>query len=217
VENKTYKITQTLLNSFNYFLKSEGENALADFEKVIRKEYQDNKYTLAGKQWENEVCHNPKSKLAKEVHEKIKDCDFQAEVSKEIEVNNRKILLYGFADAIGYDIIYDIKTTSSDYEIGKYQTSLQHKIYMFCTGIKQFEYLLTKINIKEHECFLDAEGASIPEYEIIPADNFGEYDRWQDSYEGDIHKSIDDFFNWLNISANEENKKIFNEKWTLNK
>jgi hypothetical protein len=127
VKMTKYRITQTLLNSFDYFLNSESENALTNFEKVIKKEYEDNKYTIAGKLWEDEVCYNPKSILAKEVYDLVKDCELQVKLSKEINVNNRDILLFGIADAISSDKIYDIKT-ASDYDLGKYQHSLQHKI-----------------------------------------------------------------------------------------
>lgn len=214
-----YLITPTLLNSFNYFMKSESEYALADFEKMIKKEFTTNKYCEAGNMWEDRVC-NPKADeanpLVLEVANKLKGCIFQEPVKKEIVVNGINILLYGKTDAIGYDIIKDVKTTSSDYEIGKYNDSMQHRIYMFCSNIKQFEYLITKIKIKEEEVFCNGDGSEFGpdlgiEYKIEPTDNFAEYYSWQDRYESDIYECINNFFEYL--KANRELEKAYFELW----
>jgi len=203
--NGKFLITPTLLNSFNYFLKSESETALADFTSVIKKEFTSNKYCEAGNIWENKVCYpdtNETNKLVLEVAEKVKGYSFQEVLKKEIVVNGIKILLYGKADAIGYDIIKDIKTTSSEYEIGKFNDSLQHKIYMYCSPIKQFEYLITQIKIIEKdEKVVDVE----------PTTNFAEYYSWQDKYESDIYECINNFFDFL--KNNEELSKIYLELW----
>jgi hypothetical protein len=118
---------------------------------------------------------------------------------------------------VGYDTIYDIKTTSSDYEIGKYFTSLQHKIYMLCSGINRFEYLLTKIKIKETRELVTGSGAEAVFSDIIeeitPLENFVEFYNWQDSYEADIYYCIKNLFRWLEIKGNEENLKTFENKW----
>jgi hypothetical protein len=60
---------------------------------------------------------------------------WQVVLQKEITLNNRKLgldnttfLLYGKADVIKENIIYDVKTTSS-YDIGKYTNSPQHLLY----------------------------------------------------------------------------------------
>ncbi len=200
-----YLITPTLLNSFNYFMNSESETALEDFSKVIKKEFTTNKYVEAGNIWENRVCHpsfKEDNKLVIEVADKIKYGYFQQPLKKWIVVNNIKILLYGKADVVMYDKIFDIKTTSSDYQTNYYYNSLQHKIYMYCTGIKNFEYLITKIKIKEQDN---------KAVDVEPVENFGEFYDWQDKYESDIFNCINDFFNFL--KSNEELKKSFNELW----
>jgi hypothetical protein len=216
-ENK-YLITPTLLNSFNYFIKSESEDAFSDFEKIIKKEFTTNKYCEAGNMWEDRVCNLAISiddlindnkikevdKLVLEVANKVNNSDYQVPVQKEIIINNMNILLYGKVDAMGYDRIYDIKTISSDYEIGKYNDSMQHRIYMYCSPIKQFEYLITKIKIKE-----DEETKEV--LDVIPTDNFAEYYAWQERYESDIYECINNFFEYL--KANKELEKAYLELW----
>jgi hypothetical protein len=73
---------------------------------------------------------------------------------------------------------------------------------MYCTGIKNFEYLITKIKIKEQDN---------KAVDVEPVENFGEFYAWQDKYESDIFNCINDFFNFL--KSNEELKKSFNELW----
>jgi hypothetical protein len=51
-------------------------------------------------------------------------------------------LLYGRADVIKQDTIYDIKRVSS-YDIGKYGKSIQHLLYMECAGLDKFDYLIS--------------------------------------------------------------------------
>lgn len=51
-------------------------------------------------------------------------------------------LLYGRADVIKQDTIYDIKRVSS-YDIGKYNKSIQHLLYMECAGLDKFDYLIS--------------------------------------------------------------------------
>lgn len=51
-------------------------------------------------------------------------------------------LLYGRSDVIKQDTIYDIKRVSS-YDIGKYNKSIQHLLYMECAGLDKFDYLIS--------------------------------------------------------------------------
>ncbi len=205
--NSRYLITPTLLNSFLYFQSSESETALADFEKTIKKEFTTNKYCEAGNMWENRLCKpslEEDNKLVLEIVDKIKNDEYQVPVQKQINVNGVNILLYGKCDCVGYDIIRDIKSISGEYEIGKYRNSMQHRIYMYCSSIKQFEYLITKIKIKEDK---DTEKV----IDVEPIDNFGEYYAWQDRYESDIYECINNFFDYLKV--NEELGKIYFELW----
>ena len=49
--------------------------------------------------------------------------------------------LYGRADVIKGNTIYDIKRVSS-YDVGKYQESIQHLLYMECSSLEHFRYLI---------------------------------------------------------------------------
>jgi hypothetical protein len=200
----SYLITPTLLNSFNYFLKSESETALADFERVIKKESLKSANMEAGNIWENQVCSKMEhtNPLITEIQNKVKNCDYQVSLQKNIKVGNKSILLYGKADCISYDVIYDIKTTSGEYEVGKYLDSMQHRLYMLCSGMKKFEYLITKIKIN---------GDLESKIEVEPLANFGEYYGWQDRFESDIYNCINNFFEFLEYDK--EIKEVYNEKW----
>jgi hypothetical protein len=51
-------------------------------------------------------------------------------------------LLYGIADVIRRNTIFDIKRVFK-YEVGKYEWSIQHLIYMYATGIENFDYVIS--------------------------------------------------------------------------
>jgi hypothetical protein len=52
------------------------------------------------------------------------------------------IKLSGVLDAINRDVIYDIKLTSK-YDLGKYEYSIQHLLYMYCSGSQAFHYIIS--------------------------------------------------------------------------
>lgn len=62
---------------------------------------------------------------------------YQPFVCKECE----GYMLLGFCDLINRDTIYDLKFVSN-YEIGKYNNSVQHLIYLYCTDMQKFEYII---------------------------------------------------------------------------
>jgi hypothetical protein len=62
---------------------------------------------------------------------------WQRRVSKELDND----LLYGIADIIRRDTIFDLKRVDY-YDTGKYEGSIQHLLYMYATGIPNFEYVI---------------------------------------------------------------------------
>ena len=72
----------------------------------------------------------------------VKNGLWQESVKKEIKVGNQEFLLYGRTDVIKRDTIYDIKFTSN-YELGKFLDSSQHLIYLYCSGLPNFSYLIS--------------------------------------------------------------------------
>lgn len=75
---------------------------------------------------------------AREIAAKVKGGMWQEVLKKE----TKDYLLYGRADVILRNHIYDIKRVSQ-YEVGKYQKSIQHLLYLECAGLDNFEYLVS--------------------------------------------------------------------------
>jgi hypothetical protein len=86
--------------------------------------------------------------VIEEIADFVKGGSWQVRVKKEFEGN----LLYGIADVVTPSMIYDIKLTS-DYDFGKYDYSIQHLLYMYCSGIPHFKYLISdgkRVYVEEH-------------------------------------------------------------------
>lgn len=66
----------------------------------------------------------------------------QERVSSHCIINDTPVLLYGRADFIKRDRGFDTKYTGT-YEVGKFTTSIQHAVYMACSGLPRFSYLIT--------------------------------------------------------------------------
>lgn len=67
---------------------------------------------------------------------------WQERVMMTIDVSGTQFLLYGKTDVMKKDWIYDVKYSQS-YELGKYTESIQHALYMACSGIDKFAYLIS--------------------------------------------------------------------------
>ena len=142
-----YLITPTLYNSWYYYMKS--EQTLEDFLKILSKEpFEKTEAILKGLNFEEAIYEIDtvgltnkvdKSELecAKEIANIINNGYWQQSASKKIE----NFVLYGKADVIKGNHIYDIKRVSS-YELGKYEDSIQHKLYMEIFDISNFTYLI---------------------------------------------------------------------------
>jgi hypothetical protein len=117
----------------------------------------------------------------------VKDGFWQQTCKKELKIGNQEFLLYGKMDVIKRDTIYDIKYTSN-YELGKFLGSAQHLIYLYCTGLPKFKYLIS--NGK---------------------------DFWIEDYfnniniENEIKSKINDFLSYL--ENDNEAKNLFETKW----
>jgi hypothetical protein len=68
----------------------------------------------------------------------VKGGMWQRRVSRELDGD----LLYGIADVIRRNTIFDIKRVFK-YDIGKYEGSIQHLIYMYAVGIPNFDYVIS--------------------------------------------------------------------------
>lgn len=200
-------ITTSLLSSFKYFV--ELDKPLEEFISYLNKvrtptteamkrgidfEESVESYTK-GIKTDNENLSECHKELVYRIGDIVQGGLWQQKVSKPIIVNNKEFMLYGYADVIKENTIYDIKTTKV-YDLGKYNTSTQHLIYMYCTGIKNFEYLI-------------AQGGDILE-------NF-----YRESYqlnsdcEQKIKERIQEFLSFLDNC--EEAKNTYNKNWEYSK
>jgi len=158
-----YHFYATLLDSFSWLQKSQKENALEEFiDKINRVERPRTIEMLRGMEFERLVNALAKSKkiptepiqvLDKIVSPEIimdfiSDMEHSAQqVFLECQVSTRYglVRLYGYADDILGDTVFDTKTTK-EFELGKYRNNFQHRVYLEAlkkTGINQFIYRVT--------------------------------------------------------------------------
>jgi hypothetical protein len=82
------------------------------------------------------------SKVVMSLSDIVKGGLWQESVKKELKIGNQEFLLYGRTDVIKRDTIYDIKFTSK-YDLGKFSSSSQHLIYLYCSDLPKFSYLIS--------------------------------------------------------------------------
>lgn len=151
---ENYLITPSLLNSFSYYMSEYGKRE--DFLKTLsREKFEPNEAMQKGIEFEDDInfackhgIESPKQELAQycnivnEISDIVQGGVWQAKVQKALKIGDTEYLVYGICDNIKKDTIYDIKYTKN-YELGKYSNSIQHPIYMYCTGLSKFAYLIS--------------------------------------------------------------------------
>jgi len=88
------------------------------------------------------VEHNQRNKIILDLVDIVKGGLWQQTCKKDLQVGNNTFLLYGRMDVVKRDTVYDIKFTSN-YELGKFLDSSQHLIYLYCTELPNFKYLVS--------------------------------------------------------------------------
>jgi len=154
-------ISPSLLNNWLYALQNDNIDNFIDY--LERKPQQTTEAMLKGIEFEDEVYKGNKPLY----NEYVKEGKYQVKVARPY----KDIMILGIIDVLQPNWIYDIKTTSN-YEIGKYGKTSQHLVYPYCTGIKNFAYLVNEECYKEDYVYQD----------------------------GQLEKLVDDFINWLKIS-----------------
>jgi len=123
-----YKITATLLNSWNYIYQAKPEyqqDALDSFVKTLKRiKEPPNFFMQRGLDFEKD-CYNGQVPIISDI---VRDAAHQVYAEKELIVDGYKIKLLGYLDALKEGIIYDIKRVN-DYDLQKYFGSYQHHIY----------------------------------------------------------------------------------------
>tara|TARA_R110000787_G_C13409210_1_gene444038 strand:- start:505 stop:1158 length:654 start_codon:yes stop_codon:yes gene_type:complete len=210
-----YLITPSLINSFEYYIGDEWktpEDSRADFLKTLSRErFKPNEAMQKGIDFEddiNKVCQNKYlfydfgckdenekglekilqyEEIISNIAKIVKNGLWQESCKKDMNFGNFDIILYGRCDVIKADTIYDIKYTGN-YDIGKFQNSIQHLIYMYCLDLPKFAYLIS--NGK---------------------------DWWREDYincskiEDNIRSKVNNFFEYL--KTDKEAKRIFHNNW----
>ena len=201
-----YLITPSLINSYFYYINDEWKSlaeSRADFLKTLsREKFEPNEAMQKGIDFENQIMNCCKDKPF-QCHEIMEFYDgkdpvmeiamiveggfWQQVVKKNITIGNQEFILYGKCDVIERDTIFDIKYTSN-YEVGKFSDSIQHLIYLYCSDLPKFSYLIS-------------DGK----------------DWWQEDYfnnnnvEAEICLKISDFMGYLENDI--EAKEMFLNKW----
>ena len=204
-----YLVTPTLIQSWQYWYNYDGDNeeeVKTSFLKTLKREKTPtNEAMQAGINFEKQViqCSYDKPWTCNEVMacsgnncildiaQIIENGMFQVALKKEIKVAETNFLLYGKADVIKEDTIFDIKytTNASNYNIGKYSNSVQHLLYMFCAELSKFQYIIS-----------DGDSYWLEDYNLSDI-----------QIQSALSEKISSFYYFL--QNNQEFLKIFQEKW----
>lgn len=152
-------ITPSLYNTY-YYYAVKNYKSKEDFLKVLRKEPSEpTEIMIKGIQLEDRIRDISEGKIPfsddveSEVARIVQGGIWQCNVGKEFD----GYYLYGRADVIKGDTVYDIKFCKNDYELNKYEYSIQHLVYCYATGINKFRYLVVEKgkNLYVEDYYLD--------------------------------------------------------------
>lgn len=139
-ERKINYISPSLLNSWLYAINHENADYQEFLDYLERKPKETTEAQQKGLDFEDLVYKGEKPLYNQYVAGGL----YQVKVSRKY----RDIVVLGIIDVLQPTRIYDVKTTKN-YEVGKYQGTSQHLVYPFCTGIKDFSYLINEECYKE--------------------------------------------------------------------
>ena len=161
-KNNKFLLTQSLLSSWQYALKSGG---LDEFLSTLRREKKaQSKAMLDGIRFEN-VVHAVSEgaeiepghewyKPVVEICEIITQGQYQVKASRPLLVDGVEFVCYGILDFLKAGVIYDTKF-SKTYHVGKYLDSPQHPMYFYlCPEVFRFEYIISDGSFVYRETYL---------------------------------------------------------------
>lgn len=207
-----WKITPSLYNSWLFYryplfdrTEEQEQEARAEFMSALRKEHKpDTPEQARGHLFERYIenyanlwtCADlpnlepAEQDCAWKIAENCKDGIFQEKGGKELPSGN---YIYGVADCILPTTIVDFKRLGAgNYEMGKYQKSIQHLAYMYIWDSKRFDYLI-------------CDGGNEP---------FVETYTWEDGSLGLLESRIALMISEINNDP--EMKEILKEQWSYN-
>lgn len=101
----------------------------------------------------DDCCINAAKLINVENNRIVEGSMWQVRVQRNLNLLHHGLYqLYGYADVIKRDRIFDLKYTSM-YETGKFSYSIQHLVYMYCTGLKKFRYII--FDAKERDVYVE--------------------------------------------------------------
>lgn len=172
-ERKINYISPSLLNNWLYVVNNENADPQYFLDYLERKPKETTKAQQKGLDFEEKVYKGEKSLY----NEYVKDGLYQVKVSKWY----KDILLLGIIDVLQPTRIYDIKTTKH-YETGKYYQTSQHLVYPFCTGIKNFSYLVNKECYKEDYVYKEGQCEQLVDDFIRYLKQTNLYNTWKEKW-----------------------------------
>lgn len=192
-QRNLYKITASLLNSWNYIFDCNPDYSKEAFDSFVktlnRIKEPPNFYMKRGIEFEEKCCYSNEHPLITNI---IEGGAFQVYAEKDLCVDGMDIKLLGYLDVLKAGVIYDIKRVNK-YDTQKYFTSYQHHVYFaLVPESNKFVYLIGAGNY----------------------DNALEY--YTETYYReealDIVTVIETFFNWL-----KENNlfEVYKEYWKI--
>jgi hypothetical protein len=138
-----FLITPSLYSAWKYWKDREDDGKKEILDTLNKVEKEKSPAMQAGIDFEaaiRQVCNGRTSGnfCVLEAAEIVKGGIWQQRISRELEGD----LVYGIADVIRRNTIFDIKRVNH-YDIGKYEGSIQHLIYMYATGLPHCEYVIS--------------------------------------------------------------------------
>jgi hypothetical protein len=155
--NPSFKVTATLLNSWNYIYQVEDDKtkeAYDSFVKTLQRiKEPPNFFMQRGLDFEKD-CY---SGIVQDISRVIRDGAFQVYVEKPIKVDDMNVTLVGVLDVLKSGVIYDIKRVNQ-YDLQKYYTSYQHHIYFeLVEDADKFVYLVAAGTNNDYVSFYQEE------------------------------------------------------------
>lgn len=145
-------ITPSLHSSVYWFLRIDNKSTQELMETLAKVPTPPNEAMQAGIKFEDDVfayCEggdliedDSYSSCVKEVGDIVRGGIWQESLFAPVSIGLDDYMLFGKSDVIKENWIYDIKFSKS-YDVGKYNDSIQHLVYMYASGIENFAYLVS--------------------------------------------------------------------------
>ena len=161
-----YRFYATLLDSYNWYLKSESDECLQELiDKINRVPFESEAaskgtafnalidsillrgYDKLGEEITKFDSFEFKTSLVKEIAEILTGSVTQYRTSSLIQTSKGLVEIYGYIDYVQYYKAIDLKCTGS-YDLGKFKDSMQRHVYPVCLAkegifVDEFEFLVT--------------------------------------------------------------------------